>query len=66
MAKKRRRVRKPSTKNTTGSVDDIKQNLSTSEQFALEYAYVIKDLRHVLILAVIMFVLLILANLVLQ
>lgn len=69
MAKKTRRARKSSAK-TTNTADaqnsDKKTHLSSTEQFALEYAYVIKDLRHVLILAVIMFTLLIIANLILQ
>ncbi len=40
--------------------------LSAEERFQLEYAYVIKDLRHILLLAAAMFVLLILLNIFLQ
>lgn len=67
MAKKTRRPRgnQPSGTTFTAASGDKKQ-LSSAEQFALEYAYVIKDLRHILILAGIMFALLILANLILQ
>ena len=40
--------------------------LTTAEQFHQEYAYVVKDLRRVLVLAAIMFTLLIVINLLLQ
>lgn len=40
--------------------------LSAEERFQLEYAYVLKDLRHILVLAAAMFVLLILLNIFLQ
>lgn len=62
MAKKVRRVRKEKGK-TAVSVE--KTTLSAQEQFQLEYAYVLKDLRRVFILAGIMFALLIILNLVL-
>ncbi len=63
MAKKVRRVSKArSAKNN----NEEKIRLSPAEQFRLEYAYVIRDLRQVLILAVIMFALLIALNLFLQ
>ena len=55
MAKKPRRAR--------GSSSD---NLSPEEKFRQEYAYVIKDLRRVFLLAGAMFVLLIALNLLLQ
>ncbi len=80
MAKKVRRVRKKKRKQTTSQpVDEItteeasetidnlgKQSLSSSEQFKLDYAYVVKDLRRVLLLAGAMFALLIILNLLLQ
>ena len=40
--------------------------LTAEQQFQQEYAYVIKDLRHIFILAGIMFVVLITLNLILQ
>jgi hypothetical protein len=68
MAKKVRRVRKSRTakEEVTGDKNGSKSRLSSAEQFRLEYAYVLKDLRQVLILAVVMFALLILLNLVLR
>ncbi|MCA9962490.1 MAG: hypothetical protein R3E31_17095 [Chloroflexota bacterium] len=68
MAKKVRRVRPAATsggqsKTKTG----VEQPQLTSEQqFQQEYAYVIKDLRQVFLLAGVMFVLLIVLNLLLQ
>ncbi len=59
MARKVRRVRKSKGKNSENS-------LTTEEQFKMEYAYVIRDLRYVFILAGIMFALLIVLNIVLQ
>jgi hypothetical protein len=70
--KKRKQTRKPSStqgvapteiptsETTTGP------QLSSAEQFRLDYAYVVKDLRRVLILAALMFALLIALNLVLR
>ena len=79
MAKKVRRVKKKrqQKKHTAPAQVDIKTmtpasetstgpQLSTTEQFRQEYAYVVKDLRRVLILAAIMFALLIALNLLLQ
>jgi hypothetical protein len=79
MAKKVRRVKKKrqQKKHTAPAQEDIKTTipaaetstgpqLSTTEQFQQEYAYVVKDLRRVLILAAIMFALLITLNLLLQ
>lgn len=78
MAKKVRRVKKrrketrkkASTQDLTATVpasESAKEpQLSSTEQFRLEYAYVVKDLRRVLILAAIMFTLLIALNLILQ
>jgi hypothetical protein len=63
MAKKVRRVR--STKPVSKTPPDTPK-LSAEEQFRQEYAYVLKDLRQVLVLAVAMFALLIVLNLVLQ
>ncbi len=57
MAKKPRRMR-------STSVDQ--PQLTAEQQFQQEYAYVIKDLRHIFILAGIMFVVLITLNLILQ
>ncbi len=79
MAKKVRRVKKKrqQKKHTAPAQEGIKTTtpaaetstgpqLSTTEQFRQEYAYVVKDLRRVLILAAIMFALLITLNLLLQ
>ena len=79
MAKKVRRVKKKRQKkkqtapvqvDTAATVPDAESSsgppLSSTEQFRLEYAYVVKDLRRVLILAAIMFALLIAINLLLQ
>ena len=62
MAKKVRRVRKKKGK---AAVSVEKPTLSAAEQFQQDYAYVLKDLRRVFILAGIMFALLIILNLVL-
>ena len=79
MAKKVRRVKKKrSQKKQTAPVQEdaatstleaevsVGKQLSSTEQFHLEYAYVVKDLRRVLILAAIMFALLIAINLLVQ
>ena len=79
MAKKVRRVKKKrqQRKHTTPTQSYIKATtpaaeistgpqLSSTEQFRHEYAYVVKDLRRVLILAAFMFALLIAINLLLQ
>lgn len=65
MAKKVRRVRPTKTSKKNGSSPDTPK-LSAEEQFRQEYAYVLKDLRQVLILAVAMFALLIALNLFLR
>jgi hypothetical protein len=68
-SKKVRRVRKPSAVVNGESQSDnskTKTRLSSAEQFRLEYAYVLRDLRQVLVLAAIMFALLIALNLFLQ
>ena len=79
MAKKVRRVKKKRQRKTepteaqevtsssasaSDTADETKS--STTDHFQLEYAYVVKDLRRVLILAAIMFALLIALNLLLQ
>lgn len=69
MAKRVRRVRKSRAKTletTASETADSGKPLSIAEQFQLEYAYVLKDLRFVFILAAIMFLILIALNLVLQ
>ncbi len=63
MAQKVRRVRKAKGKDAEGSKTS---SLTSAEQFQMEYAYVIRDLRRVFILAGIMFTLLIILNIVLQ
>lgn len=70
MAKKVRRVR-PTTngdkkEETAEAKAALKTKLNPEEQFRQEYAYVLKDLRQVLILAIAMFALLILLNVVLR
>jgi len=78
MAKKVRRVKKkrkskmrtePAQEDailTASTSETTEQQLSSTEQFRLEYAYVVKDLRRVLILAALMFALLIALNLLLR
>jgi hypothetical protein len=71
MAKKVRRVRRSSAKTDAGQAASS-QEVATStrrdaaERFRQEYAYVLKDLRQILLLAVAMFILLIILNLILQ
>lgn len=81
MAKKVRRVRKPARDKKNASATTAESNHqsstkaksgktsraeSTAEEFRVEYAYVLKDLRLVFILAAILFTLLIALNLILQ
>lgn len=79
MAKKVRRVKKkkPTSKESAtlaGAPDTVAQTApvaarvpqSSDEQFREDYAYVIKDLRQVLLLSAAMFVLLIALNLLLN
>ena len=78
MTKKVRRVKKkrsPKTQVPNGEADVkasaaaeqvVEQTLSATEQFRFDYAYVVKDLRRVMILAASMFALLIILNLILQ
>jgi hypothetical protein len=67
MAKKVRRPRRRSRTNETAAaiVEDqtSSKSLTAQEEFEAEYAYVLKDLRWVFILAAIMFALLIALNL---
>ena len=70
MAKKVRRVRKTNVKNKNEDSAEakvaLKTKLNPEEQFRQEYAYVMKDLRQVLLLALVMFALLIALNLFLR
>jgi hypothetical protein len=70
MAKKVRRVRQTNNGDKKEETADakvaLKTKLNPEEQFRQEYAYVLKDLRQVLILAVVMFALLIALNLFLR
>lgn len=70
MAKKVRRVRQTNNgdkkEETVEAKVALKTKLNPEEQFRQEYAYVLKDLRQVLILAVVMFALLIALNLFLR
>ena len=71
MAKKVRRVRPTNSGNkkkeeTAETKAALKTKLNPEEQFRQEYAYVLKDLRQVLILAVVMFALLVALNLFLR
>ena len=61
MAKKVRRVRRKRSADSTERQADS----PATEQLREEYAYVLRDLRHVFILAAIMFTLLIVLNLIL-
>ncbi len=70
-SKKVRRVRKTRAvvngeSQSGNSKTSLKTRLKPEEQFRLEYAYVLKDLRQVLVLAAVMFALLIALNLFLQ
>jgi len=66
MAKKVRRVRRAKNRGDKAKVVDNTPKLTVAEQFELEYSYVLKDLRQILILAVVMFTLLIAVNLFLR
>lgn len=70
MAKSKRKKNRSSAAAETPSVAEVMEGanrkLSTTEQFQQEYAYVIRDLRTVFILAAVMFALLIILNIVLQ
>lgn len=65
MARKVRRVRRRASQGDSGN-RNIKQSSGNKEEdLREEYAYVVHDLRQILILAVAMFLLLIVANLIL-
>jgi|GEM_PF-4465365 len=67
--KARPKVSKPTTTTTVTAAPETAEparTISTAEQFQSEYAYVLKDLRLVFLLAAIMFLLLIVLNIVLQ
>jgi len=69
MSKKVRRVSKPSPEGSIrerSSSKFVEPPKKQTEDFQVEYAYVLKDLRLVFILAGVMFVLLIALNLILQ
>ena len=67
MAKKTRRVGSGKTNSQNGNgQQSSRTRVDSSERFRQEYAYVLKDLRHILIIAVVMFTLLILLNLLLK
>ena len=79
MAKKVRRVKKKrrdsrkatATQDVSASASPTSETtagpqLSSAEQFRLDYSYVVSDLRRVLILAALMFALLIALNLILR
>ena len=70
MDKKVRRVRKTNgnykKEETAEAKVALKTKLNPEEQFRQEYAYVLKDLRQVLLLALVMFALLIALNLFLR
>lgn len=59
----RRRRRSPDTTTAESDEETATKSLSAQEEFEAEYAYVLKDLRWVFILAAIMFALLIALNL---
>lgn len=65
MTKKVRRVRKPKAGTETAVEAAQSPQLSSEEEYRLEYAYVIKDLRRIFVIAVAMFALLITLNLLL-
>lgn len=66
MARKVRRPRRRrQEKKATSTAAEETKSLTAQEEFEQEYAYVLKDLRWVFILAAIMFTLLIVLNLIL-
>lgn len=66
MSKKVRRTRKPSPSRGSSGERYVEPPQKQEEDFQVEYAYVLKDLRTVFILAGAMFVLLIALNLILR
>ncbi len=69
MTKKARRARRTRKQANSGKASTTKptqrNKQDAAERFRQEYAYVLKDLRQILILAVAMFILLIILNLIL-
>lgn len=74
MAKRARRGRKSRARSGNATVSSErspeatingKSRLEPVERFQQEYAYVLRDLRHILILALLMFALLVILNLIL-
>lgn len=67
-AKRVQRVREPQAAPAEAqpAADSKTKRLSSTEQFQQEYAYVLKDLRFIFVLAGIMFALLIIINLILR
>ena len=66
MSKKVRRTRKPAPTRGTITEKFAEPPKKQTEDFQVEYAYVLKDLRTIFILAALMFILLIALNLILQ
>ncbi len=73
MAKRKKRTHKPQANSKTSNGDNNQsteestpKRSDSAEQFQQEYAYVLKDLRQIIALAVIMFIFLIVLNLILQ
>jgi hypothetical protein len=66
MSKKVRRTRKPAPVRGTSSEKFVEPPQKPADDFQVEYAYVLKDLRTVFIIAGFMFILLIALNLFLQ
>ncbi len=65
-ARRARRTRKQANSGKTSTTKPTQRNKQdAAERFRQEYAYVLKDLRQILILAVAMFILLIILNLIL-
>lgn len=65
MARKVRRVRRRASQADSGNSNIKQSSGNREEELREEYAYVVHDLRQILILAVAMFLLLIVANLIL-
>ncbi len=65
MARKVRRVRRRASQADSGNSNIKQSSGNREEELREEYAYVLHDLRQILILAVAMFLLLIVANLIL-
>jgi hypothetical protein len=70
MAKRKQKTRTGTAvsapQNTVEIAQPVTKQQKTAEKFRIEYAYVIKDMRTIFILAGIMFTLLIVINLVLR